>query len=84
MKGNTEVHDAITISTNCDYIWGVLIGSPSCWNLTQPELSEEAPMAGVPMAQRTSNSGGVRNPDITTLSSLLFSALWLHSVLFIR
>lgn len=76
-KGSMDIHYAITISTNWDSIWSVLIKSSGCYNLTQPEPSEVTPLAGVPMARRTKNSN-VRSPENTALCiSPLCSALYL-------
>lgn len=76
-KGSMDIHYAITISTNWDSIWSVLIKSSGCYNLTQPEPSKVTSVAGVPMARRTKNSD-VRSPENTTLCiSPLCSALYL-------
>ena len=81
------LQDVITVSSNCDYIWSILIKSPGCYNSTHPEPSEVvAPVAGGQDGSgepRTLMSGTQRTHlHASLLSALAYSGL--HSALFIH
>lgn len=82
-----SLQDVIIVSSNCDYIWSVLIKSPGCYNSTHPEPSEVV----APVAEGQDGSGEPRTlmsgTQRTHLHASLLSALaysGLHSALFIH